>query len=195
MFHTIGEALTAVPENTDAIDFYARALTWLGLLVWGVYFIRAGVDWEVLGGSFLHHVNLPFHEFGHVLFAPFGEFMHILGGSLFQVLMPLGLMLAFVLVRRDSFGASVMLWWAGQNLMDVSPYIADGKYRLLPLIMGASEELHDWGNLLTMMGKVDSAQAIAKTSFHWGVALMLLSLLWGACSLYRQKKWLALARA
>jgi hypothetical protein len=31
--------------------------------------------WLGLAGSFLHLINLVFHEAGHVLFAPFGSFM------------------------------------------------------------------------------------------------------------------------
>ena len=33
-------------------------------------------------------VNLPFHEFGHILFRPLGRLMTSLGGSIAQVLMP-----------------------------------------------------------------------------------------------------------
>ena len=36
--------------------------------------------------------------------------------------------------------------------IDVSPYIADAPYRVLPLVGGLGEESHDWGNLLTMTG-------------------------------------------
>ncbi|UUZ56986.1 hypothetical protein LP419_19980 [Massilia sp. H-1] len=96
----------------DAVSVGGRALAWCAFALWALWFTLHGVDWEVIGGSFLHSIILPFHEFGHVLFMPFGRFMAILGGSLFQVLMPLGLMLAFLFKQRDTFGASAMLWWA-----------------------------------------------------------------------------------
>lgn len=62
--------------------------------IWGISFIAGGIDWSLIGGAFMHNINLPFHEFGHVLFMPFGRFMAILGVSLFKVTMPLFLMLA-----------------------------------------------------------------------------------------------------
>ena len=115
-----------------------------------------------------------------MLFLPFGRFMAILGGSLFQVLMPLALMAAFVLKQRDAFGASVMLWWAGQSLVDLSPYIADAVDRGLPLVGGAGEDSHDWGNLLTMMHLLGHTQAIARICFALGVLAMIAGLAWGA---------------
>lgn len=178
--------LAAEPEKVDSVSFAGQSLIYVLFFFWGWSFILGGIDWQGIGGSFLHNVNLPFHEFGHVLFSPFGRFMMFLGGSLFQVLMPLGLMLAFILQRRDNFAASIMLWWSGQNFIDVSPYIADAKYRALPLIMGMGEDAHDWGNLLRMSGTLDKAQSYAQQWFAIGVILMLLSFCWGGWLLYRQ---------
>ena len=76
--------LFAVPDYVDPSVFWGRTATFVGLVLWSLYFITGGVDWERIGSSFLHNVNLPFHEFGHVVFRPFGRFMTILGGSLFQ---------------------------------------------------------------------------------------------------------------
>lgn len=179
---------TEVPETVDLAALIGRAATLLALSIWGGYFIAAGIDWEVIGGSFMHHINLPFHEFGHVLFSPFGRFMHILGGSLFQVLLPLGLMFAFIVQRQDTFAASVMLWWTGQSLIDLAPYIADARYRGLPLVGGMSEEFHDWGNLLTMMNALNSTQSVARFDFSLGAVLIVFASAWGAYVLYRQKK-------
>lgn len=181
----------AVPDAVDPSVFYGRAALLLALGLWSLYFITGGVNWERIGGSFLHNVNLPFHEFGHVFFSPFGEFMMILGGSLFQVTMPLALLFAFSIARRDNFGASVMLWWSGQNFIDVSPYIADAQWRALPLVGGRGEESHDWGNLLTMTGNLAHTQTIAHSSFLIGVCLMVLALIWGAYLCLAQKNNLA----
>ncbi len=178
--------LAEEPEKVDSVTFAGQSLIYVAFFFWGWSFILGGIDWQGIGGSFLHSVNLPFHEFGHVLFSPFGRFMMFLGGSLFQVLMPLGLMLAFILQRRDNFAASIMLWWSGQNFIDVSPYIADAKQRTLPLIMGMGEESHDWGNLLRMSGTLDKAQTYAQQWFAIGVILMLVSFCWGGWLLYRQ---------
>src|SRR5690606_17637460 len=89
---------------------------------------------------------------------------------------------------RDNFAAAIMLWWTGQNFIDVAPYIADAKYRALPLIRGMGEESHDWGNLLTMLNLEESAQTYGDISFTIGALIMLLSFYWAGWILYQQKK-------
>jgi hypothetical protein len=178
--------LLELPADVDAVTVGGRALAWCAFALWAIWFTLHGVDWEVIGGSFLHKIILPFHEFGHVLFMPFGRFMAILGGSLFQVLMPLGLMLAFIFKQRDTFGASAMLWWSGQSLVDLSPYIRDAQTRSLPLVGGGGEESHDWGNLLTMLGWLDHSIAISRLCFAAGVVVMAAGLVWGAMLLRLQ---------
>lgn len=182
--------MMAISPKTDEVSFWGRAVLWVLFALWGGSFIIGGVDWESIGGSFLHNVNLPFHEFGHVLFMPFGRFMAILGGSLFQIILPLIFLVAFSWQQRDNFAASIMLWWCGQNFIDVAPYIKDAPYRSLPLIMGMGEEAHDWGNLLTMTNSLDSATAFANTSFFIGSCLIIGALVWGALLLRKMKQQL-----
>jgi len=176
-----------VPDRVDPVVFWGRSFLFIVFVIWGLWFISTNGSWQEIGGSFLHNINLAFHEFGHVLFGPFGRFMGILGGSLFQVMMPLIVMVAFIR-QGDSFEAAIMLWWAGQNFIDISPYISDGEYRGLPLIMGMGEEAHDWGNLLTMMNAVESAYAFGRFSFLLGSVIILVSLVWAGYVLYRQKQ-------
>jgi hypothetical protein len=182
------EFISYVPENIDPTVFWTRAVIFIGFVIWGFYFISAGVDWEKIGGSFLHNANLAFHEFGHIFFAPFGHFMMILGGSLFQILLPLGLMSVFMIKQRDNFAASIMLWWCGQNFIDVSPYIDDAQYRALPLVGGGGEESHDWGNLLTMMNMLEKTHKISHGCFYIGCAIIIVALIWGFYILRLQKK-------
>ncbi len=187
----LSAAFLYVPERVTREAFYARTAMLAAFALWGGYFITAGVNWEKIGSSFLHNVNLPFHEFGHLLFMPLGNFMMILGGSLFQVLLPLILLCVFVFKQRDTFAGSIMLWWCGQNFIDVSPYIADAQYRLLPLVGGGGEESHDWGNLLTMMDALDSTHSVANCSFAIGTLLIIGALCWGGWILKIQQKNLA----
>jgi hypothetical protein len=184
----LSAAFLYVPEKITTQAFYARAALLAAFALWGGYFISAGVNWEKIGSSFLHAVNLPFHEFGHILFMPLGTFMMFLGGSLFQILLPLICMCVFVFKQRDTFAGSIMLWWCGQNFIDVSPYIADAQYRALPLIGGAGEDSHDWGNILTTLDALDSTQSVANCSFAIGVILIIVALLWGAFILKAQWK-------
>ena len=168
------------PDITDPLSLWWRGVLTALFALWGAAFIWHGVDWTFIGGSFLHNANLPFHEFGHVLFSPFGRFMAILGGSLFQILMPLIALLAFSIQQRDNFAASIMLWWCGQNFVDVAPYIKDAPDRAIPLIRGMGEEAHDWGNLLTMTHSLDSATWIANMSFFLGSVIMVGAIVWAA---------------
>lgn len=177
-----------VPEHVSSEVFWARVVTLILFALWGGYFITSGMDWETIGGSFMHNINLPFHEFGHIFFAPFGNFMMILGGSLFQVLLPLALMCVFVFKQHDTFAGSITLWWCGQSFIDLSPYISDAEYRGLPLVGGGGEESHDWGNLLTMMDVLEHTQFIAKTNFAIGSLIIITAVAWGAFILYQQKQ-------
>ncbi|MCB1630878.1 MAG: hypothetical protein KDI23_03550 [Pseudomonadales bacterium] len=178
--------LSEVPETVDTLAFAARALLLAFLAAWSVWFIVHGIDAVTIGNSFLHGVDLAFHEFGHLFFRPFGEFMTILGGSLFQILLPLTLLAGFVLRQRDNFAAAVTLWWCGQNFIDLSPYIRDAEYRVLPLV-GGGEESHDWGNLLERLDAIGSCHILARSSFTIGTLLMLLALLWGGWLLWLQR--------
>jgi hypothetical protein len=133
------------------------------LAVWTVRFATHPLNVEVIGDSFLHLVNLPFHEAGHIFFSPFGSFMMSLGGSLMQVLVPVVCVVAFVR-KPDLFGAAVAVWWAGQNLVDLGPYIADARALQVPLLggaTGAEVEGHDWEAILQTLGWLHRDRQIA----------------------------------
>jgi hypothetical protein len=163
-----------------------RALALVGLIVWTWQFARMPMGEGVMD-SILHLPNLVFHEAGHVLFSPFGRFMTVLGGSLFQVMVPV--VLAGALLRqRDAYGAALLTWWAGQNLLDVAPYIADSRALQLVLLggrTGAEVEGHDWEYLLTALGWLQHDRALGLTVHRLGLGVMLGALAWGAISLAR----------
>jgi hypothetical protein len=184
--------LFAVEESVNPFSFAGRALVWLGLAVWGWRFIGTPVTSDYWQESFMHNVNLPFHEAGHLLFSPFGEFMTVLGGSLFQVLMPLICAGAFLLKNRDPFGASVGLWWAAQSLMDVSPYINDARALQMVLLGGVTgrdvEDYHDWERILRWLNLLPYDHRIAVWAKGLGTVGMALALAWGAYMLRLQYK-------
>jgi hypothetical protein len=148
------------------------------------------MDPDRLMGSFLHLVNLPFHEAGHVLLSPFGRFLTVLGGSLFQVAVPLLCAGVFLVKNRDPFAASVATWWAGQSLLDLAPYVADARALALPLLggrTGAEVEGHDWEYLLTTLGLLQRDVALGRSCFALGALFMLASLAWGGLALWRRR--------
>jgi hypothetical protein len=168
----------------------ARAVLLAFLALWTVGFLRHGMDAEYLMGSFLHLVHLPFHEAGHVLLMPFGRFLSVLGGSLFQVAIPLVCGGVFLLKNRDPYAAAVTLWWAGQSLMDLAPYVADARALRLPLLggrTGAEVEGHDWEYLLGTLGLLNRDVTLGRLSLALGALTMLAALGWGGAVLWRQR--------
>ena len=182
------EWLLETDTTTDSMTFYGRAVVFLGLLWWGRIFIMTPLETNYTGESFLHLINLPFHEAGHLIFSPFGRFMMILGGSLGQVLMPLICLGTFLIKTRDPFGAAVALWWTAESIMDVAPYINDARDMELILlggVTGKETDGHDWNNLLTMTGLLNWDHRLAHLTYSIGILLMLASLVWGAWLLRR----------
>jgi hypothetical protein len=141
---------------------------------------------------FLHLVNLPFHEAGHIVFTPFGRFLQVLGGSLAQELVPLICLGAFLLTKRDPFAAAVAWWWAGENLVDLAPYINDARAGDMTLIGGITgredPDFHDWKNLLTWTHLLKFDHAIARMAFCLGMAMMVSALAWGIIVIRRGQK-------
>ncbi len=157
-----------------------RGIFLLLLALWTTTLV-GGVSAERVNESFLHLPNLIFHEAGHILFSPFGQFMTVLGGSLTQVLVPLVCAGAFLWQTRDPFGAAVAVWWAGENLIDVAPYIADARELQLVLLggrTGAEVEGHDWEYLLNALGMAHRDHAIANAVQAIGIVTMIAGLAW-----------------
>jgi hypothetical protein len=173
------------PRASRAIRF-ARGAVIAGLAAWTWQFAAAPMGVAV-ADSVLHLPNLVFHEAGHVILGVFGRFISVLGGSLFQFAVPLILAGAF-LRQQDAFAAAVCTWWAGQNLLDVAPYIADARALQLVLLggqTGAEVEGHDWEYLLTQMNLLHMDRTLGLAS-HWvGLAMMAGALLWACVSLSR----------
>ena len=176
-----------VPERTHLGLIIACGIVWLVLLVLGWSFITMNIERSQMSPSFTHfiiyNVNLVFHEAGHMIFRPLGRFMTILGGSLLQVLVPLLCTVAFLTRHLDPFAASVTLWWTGQSLVDLAPYINDARAQQMVLLGGFTGQdrpgYHDWNNLLSQLGWLRFDHTLANLVHYAGAGLMILSLLWG----------------
>ncbi len=189
-FHRLLNTLLYVPERTDTVKLVGHALIFLVLFIWGWSFIFMNMQSNEIGSSFMHNINLVFHEAGHVIFRPLGRFMTILGGSLLQLLVPAVVIGAFIWKNHDNFGASIGLWWFSQSLMDLAPYINDAQAGQLMLLGGVTGQdmpgIHDWKNILTDLHLLQYDHAIAWFVDFNGEILMLLSFIWGAYILYAQ---------
>lgn len=172
-----------------------RFLLLIGLLwlSWGLVF--SPIDyWQgnAASRSFLHSINLPFHEFGHIMFRAFGRFMASLGGSLGQLLMPLICLAVFLVKTRDAFAASVAMWWFGESLLDLVAYINDAIALSMPLLGGNEGSsspygFHDWEFILTEAGLLHSAGSIAQFVHIMGSFVMGLAMIWMLLLLLRKR--------
>ncbi|HVE79375.1 MAG TPA: hypothetical protein VNA89_10960, partial [Gemmatimonadaceae bacterium] len=120
----------------------------------GIYGVRCLVRPDEY--RLLDNVDVAIHETGHLVFAPFGEFITALGGTLFQLIVPLAFVVAF-LRRGDRFAASVVLWWVAQNLWNISVYVRDARAQVLPLVGGGE---HDWAYLLAELDLLPRDQEV-----------------------------------
>ena len=188
------ERLVESDSAADSVTFAGRLMVFLVLLWWGRSFIVTPLETNYTGESFLHLINLPFHEAGHLVFIPLGRFMMILGGSLGQILMPLICLAAFLIKTRDPFGASVALWWTAESFMDIAPYIDDARaldLLLLGGVTGKETDGHDWNNILTMMGWLEYDHRLAHLAYNFGILLMLTSCAWGGLLLLKHYRRLS----
>jgi len=124
------------------------------------------------GWCFLDYANLPFHEFGHILFSPFGETVQFLGGTISQLMWPFILIIYFFR-RKEWLSSSFCLFWFGENFLNISKYVADARAMVLPLVGGG---IHDWNFLLSKWGLVKYDHAIAKAVFVIGSVIMIVSI-------------------
>jgi len=189
----IKNLLFYVKPDINPLYFGGRILILLVTLIWGIKFILSSVESGASMASFLHLVNLPFHEAGHIFFRPFGRFMTSLGGSLTQLLMPMVCLAVFLVATRDTFAASVSLWWIGENFMDLAPYINDARSLTLPLLGGntgrtAPYGFHDWEFILNELGWLRYDHTLAQTASTIGTVLIITALVWAGYILFEQYK-------
>lgn len=168
---------------------WARVALVAGLAIWTIQFARTPLSDDAMD-SFLHLPDLVFHEAGHVIFSPFGRFMTVLGGSLMQLLVPVIAAIAFVR-QDDRFSASICGWWAGQNLIDLAPYIADARALRLILLgghTGAEVEGHDWEFILTRLGATHLDRQIGTAAYAIGLLIMIASLVYAGRAAFRNSE-------
>ena len=179
------------PENK--IYFCVRIIVFMVMLMWGILFIFSSIESNYAGRSFMHLVNLPFHEAGHIIFRPLGSFVTSLGGTIGQMLMPLICFAVLIVKTRDSFGASVSFWWFGENFVDIAPYINDARSLKLPLIGGNTGHsspygFHDWEYILKQTGFAEFDHLFARISFSIGIFIIVVSLVWAGILVAKQYK-------
>ncbi|MEO6587727.1 MAG: hypothetical protein ABIP06_00235 [Pyrinomonadaceae bacterium] len=126
-----------------------------------IYFLW--IAYAPMQGSFLDLVDLPIHEFGHLLFRLFGQFLMIAGGSLFQVIMP-AIFVGYFWWNEKYYSAAIVFFWVGQSILNVFVYAQDAVVMQLVLLgglTGSEGSFHDWNYLLNETGLLGSTKAVA----------------------------------
>ncbi len=119
--------------------------------------LREQGDWTLFSG-----IIFGAHEFGHLFFAFGGEWLGVAGGSLMQLLVPVGA-LALVWKSRDWFGVAVVGLFLATSLAELSWYVADARTEMLDLVSFSPEGgIHDWNYLLGEAGMLKSDLRIAR---------------------------------
>lgn len=187
------ERLIEVPPVSNPLVLAGRGLLVAFLAVWTWRLATPSIESNAVGESFLHLVNLPFHEAGHVLLAPFGDFIRVAGGSILQLFMPLFCALVLLLKTRDPFGAGAAFWWFGENFLDLTPYIDDAGTGELPLLGGNTGEttpygFHDWEYLMTETGRLGHEHEFARDVHLIGTTIMVTTLVWMTVTIVRSRR-------
>jgi len=160
----------------------------LPLLIWLARSAAAPLT-DIDRGGVFGGITFGAHEFGHLLWAPFGEWMGIAGGSLTQLLVPIGA--AALMVRsRDWFGLAIAGLFLASSLGNLAWYVADARAEALPLVsMSPDGAIHDWNYLLGSLGWLTRDVALAEALRRTGWALVAASTLLGGVLLW----WMATA--
>jgi hypothetical protein len=123
----------------------------------------------------LDSLDLAIHETGHLVFGFGGETLMLLGGTLLQLLVPAAF--AVALWRQgDRHGATVPLWWLGQNCWNISVYVQDARAQELPLVGGGE---HDWAMLLGGAGWLEHGMLLGRLIYLAGVVLYGIAIIGG----------------
>ncbi len=145
--------------------------------IFSIYFLWCAYDPP--NAVFMHLINTPIHEAGHVFFRILGEFMGIAGGSLFQTIVPM-IFFGYFVWNKKPFSASIVLFWVGNNFLDVYVYANDAVVMQLPLLSGVTGSeggFHDWNYLLIKTGLLNHTVFVAKMIRFSGTVITIAAIL------------------
>jgi hypothetical protein len=141
-------------------------------------FIYCSID--PMDHGFIHMINFPIHEVGHILFKPLGNFIRVAGGTIFQFLIPIICCFDFF-HRGQKFSAFIALMWIGQNFFDTAVYARDAIFMEIPLanLSGPinGKESHDWRYMLTHTNMLAHTDLIANIIVGMGIVTLTIAII------------------
>jgi hypothetical protein len=120
----------------------------------------------------LDSLTLIIHEAGHFFFRILGNLLYMMGGTLFQVLFPLGIAVWMWFKFRE--WTVFPLFWCGTALVNGAVYIADAQKMQLQLIGKGLK--HDWYYIFSEFGALGAANEVGFI-VHWLGALVMIAAL------------------
>lgn len=135
-------------------------------LVYCFYYLSTRAEWH-----FIDNVDLIIHEAGHIVFMFFGNTLYVAGGSLFQVIVP-AVFLGYFLLKQHYYSATIMAYWMGLSIINVSVYAGDAVRMQLQLLTG-DKDGHDWNQLLVHFGLLHHTLAVSNIILVCGVIVII----------------------
>jgi hypothetical protein len=137
--------------------------------VYFLYYCFSYKDWHLVD-----NINLIIHEAGHSIFILLGQFVSLLGGTILQIMLPIVFVVYFIW-REEYFSASLLLFWVGQNFINVSVYVSDAIVMQLPLL-GGDSSIHDWNSILQTVGLLKYSNTIGSFIYTIGFLIILCAI-------------------
>lgn len=155
-------------------------LLWFASVFWAL--LRDPMAWVLIDG-----LNLGIHELGHYAFYWLGEFASLIGGSLLEIIAPIGAAVMFYR-QRDYFAIAVASCWLGTALFNVGSYAGDARAQDLPLVSPTSSDpLHDWFHILRRLDLLEHDHVIMSLFHFAGATAMVGGLLFGGWLVLQMK--------
>lgn len=121
---------------------------------------------------------LIIHEAGHTIFGIFGSrSLTILGGTLLEILLPF-LIFIYGWWNYNRIVAQLGLLLTAFAWIETAAYAADAVERRMPLIGNLPKSAHDFYNLFTMNGVLESHMTFAWTMYWTGIITLILFLIY-----------------
>jgi hypothetical protein len=169
------------PKVLSPTDAWCAGKDWkwraalLAFLVWQA--ARPLADEE--NGTIFKGITFGAHEFGHLFFGlPGNEWLAVAGGSLMQLLVPIGAAVAIGATAGDRFGVVACGSWLAASMIDLAPYIADARAQELDLVSFSPDGGgHDWHYLLAHAGRLKQDIAIAHGVKRAAVLILVVTVI------------------
>ncbi len=77
------------------------------------------------------------------------------------------------------------MFWAGQNLINISVYMKDAVEMKLPLLGGGE---HDWNFIFTRLNLLSQTQLLGSLCYLSGLAIIIIAGIFGLYAIFKENK-------